>query len=357
MMKMRRWLGLSAIACCCALTLSTGWARDHSPRQPTGSKSVAQTWGETARVTELAESLSEEFKLPRDWTLRQIARAHRVAQVRQLVLPPATPAAKNWAAYRQRFIEPRRIDAGVKFWHQYAVALQKAESVYGVPPEMVVGILGVETFYGRHMGKFSVLDVLATLSLDFPSEHPRANERQAFFRAELGHFLKQARQGASLRRLGSYAGAMGWPQFMPSSWSRHAVDFDGDGRIDLNNSPVDAIGSIANYFVNHGWKTGMPTYFAVDVSAPGVDLVTLTAPDIVPSFSVTRMTELGARLDVAGQAFEGPLALIELQNGGDRPSYVAGTPNFYVVTRYNWSSYYAMAVIELGQAVKVRMGQ
>jgi membrane-bound lytic murein transglycosylase B len=205
------------------------------------------------------------------------------------------------------------------------------------------------------MGKYSVLDVLTTLSLDFPMDHPRALERQAFFRTELGFFLKQARQGASLKRLGSYAGAMGWPQFMPSSWSRHAVDFDGDGKIDLNNSPVDAIGSVAHYFVNHGWTPGMPTHFSVDLSGPGVDLTTLTAPDIVPSFTVARMAELGGRLEEAGRGYEGPLALVELQNGGDAPSYVAGTSNFYTVTRYNWSSYYAMAVIELGQAVKATL--
>lgn len=329
------------------LPLSWGAAPKKSPSAP--------TWGEQARVTELAEELAQTHDLPKSWVVRQIAQAHPVPKVRQLILPPVTPSAKNWRAYRERFVEPRRIEAGVQFWRQHAQALRRAEAIYGVPPEMVVGIIGVETYYGRHLGKFSVRDVLTTLSLDFPLEHPRALERQAFFRSELGFFLKQVRQGASINRQGSYAGAMGWPQFMPSSWSRHAVDFDGDGKIDLNLSPVDAIGSVAHYFVNHGWKTGMPTHFAVDVSGPQVDLATLTAPDIVPTFDAARMTELGARLDEAGRAFDGPLALVELQNGGGVPSHVAGTPNFYVVTRYNWSSYYALAVIELGQAVKAAM--
>jgi membrane-bound lytic murein transglycosylase B len=322
---------------------------------PTKKQPTVPTWGEQARVTELAEQLSQTHDLPKAWVVRQIAQAHPVPKVRQLVLPPASPSAKNWQAYRERFVEPRRIEAGVQFWRQHARALERAQATYGVPPEMIVGIIGVETYYGRHLGKFSVLDVLTTLSLDFPMEHPRALERQAFFRSELGFFLKQARQGASLKRRGSFAGAMGWPQFMPSSWSRHAVDFDGDGKIDLNQSPVDAIGSIAHYFVNHGWQSGVPTHFNVDVSGPQVDLATLTAPDIVPTFSAARMEELGARLDDAGRAFQAPLALVELQNGGEAPSHVAGTPNFYVVTRYNWSSYYAMAVIELGQAVKVAM--
>ena len=188
---------------------------------------------------------------------QHLAQAHRLDQVRQLILPPTTPSAKNWAAYRSRFIEPRRIEAGVKFWREHEDALRRAEQRYGVPAHMVVGIIGVETFYGKHMGKFSVLDVLTTLSLDFPTEHPRAAERQAFFQSELGHFLKQTRQGASIKRLGSYAGAMGWPQFMPSSWSQFAVDFDGDGRVDLQRSPVDAIGSVANYFASFGWEKGM----------------------------------------------------------------------------------------------------
>ena len=337
----RRW----GVAALCALA-AVAWAG------PKGKPAPAATWGEQARVTELAEQLAQSHDLPKAWVIQKIAKAHPLPQVRQLVLPPASPTAKNWRAYQARFVEPRRIEAGLQFWQRHDQALRRAQAQYGVPPEIVVGIIGVETYYGRHLGRFSVLDVLTTLSLDFPLEHPRALERQAFFRSELGFFLKQVRQGASIQRQGSYAGAMGWPQFMPSSWTRHAVDFDGDGKIDLNKSPVDAIGSVANYFANHGWKPGMPTHFAVDVNGPQVDLATLTAPDIVPTFDATRMAELGARLDEAGRSFQGPLALVELQNGGDAPSHVAGTSNFYVVTRYNWSSYYALAVIELGQAIK-----
>lgn len=344
-----RRLLLGLVLCCLS------W---HVPgaQSSTGGKTPARkTWGQTPAVRELAQELAERFDLPPQWTLKQIAGAQPLPKVRQLVLPPATPAAKNWNAYRDRFIEPKRIEAGVRFWREHADALRRAELTYGVPAEMVVGIIGVETYYGRHLGNFAVIDVLTTLSLDFPAEHPRAHQRQAFFRSELGAFLKQARRGASLQRKGSFAGAMGWPQFMPSSWSKHAIDFDGDGRIDLLNSPVDAIGSVAHYFVGHGWKTGMPTHYPVDVSAPGVELATLTEPDILPTFSAQRMTELGARLGETARQHAGPLALVELQNAGATPSYVAGTENFYVVTRYNWSSYYALAVIELGQAVKAHM--
>ena len=348
----RRWGGTWAAGILVGLLALNTWAAPPKSKPKNLSK-----WGDTEQVQSLAHELSTSFDLPFDWTRQRIAQAHRVPSVKQLVMPPASPSLKNWAAYRARFIEPRRIEAGVKFWRQYSAALRRAEQRFGVPAEIVVGIIGVETLFGQHQGRFSVLDVLSTLSLDFPSEHPRAEQRQAFFKSELGHFLKQVRQGASMQRLGSFAGAMGWPQFMPSSWTRHAIDFDGDGRIDLSRSPVDAIGSVANYFVYHGWQSGIPTHFEVEVSGPDVALATLTEPDIVPSFNADRMAELGARLDPAGQRFEGLLALVELQNGGGAPSYVAGTGNFYVITRYNWSSYYAMAVIDLGTAIKSEMSR
>jgi len=210
----------------------------------------------------------------------------------------------------------------------------------------------VETFYGQNMGNYRVLDALTTLTLNFPAAHPRAAERQAFFKSELGHFLVQAHKQGDAGATGSFAGAMGWPQFMPSSIAKFAVDFDGDGRIDLRNSPVDAIGSVANYFKAFGWQTGMPTHYPVRFDEARLDKATLLAPDILPSFSVSSFTAKGAVLDEPAQQHQGQLALVELFNGDDAPSYVAGTDNFYVVTRYNWSSYYALAVIELGQAVK-----
>ena len=141
------------------------------------------------------------------------------------------------------------------------------------------------------------------------------------------------------------------PQFMPSSWARFAVDFDGNGRIDLFASTADVIGSVANYFKAFDWRAGMPTHYAVRFDPARVELDALLAPDILPTFSAARFSAMGALLDEAGAAHAGPLALVELQNGEEPPSYVAGTENFYVITRYNWSSYYAMAVIELGEAV------
>ena len=314
----------------------------------------APAHGDTPEVQALAERLAQAHQLPLHWVRRQIAHAARLDSLSALVLPPASPSAKNWQAYRARFVEPRRIAAGLAFWQQHKHALQRAEQTYGVPAELVVGIIGVETYFGRHMGNFRLIDALSTLALNFPTEHPRHAERSAFFQAELGHFLAQAHRAgpSALNAKGSYAGAAGWPQFMPSSVAQWAVDFDGDGRIDLAHSPVDAIGSVANYLKSFGWVTGMPTHYPVTPPVEPGQLETLLLPDILPSFSAERMVELGATLDAAGQRHVGPMALVELFNGGQTPSYVAGTENFYVVTRYNWSSYYALAVIDLAQAIR-----
>ncbi len=309
-------------------------------------------YGKTTEAIALADELAQQYKLPQTWVREQISKAQHLKSVPKMVLPPSVPTTKNWRAYRERFIESRRIEAGTQFWHNHESALTRAEQTYGVPAEMIVGIIGVETFYGQNMGNYRVLDALTTLTLNFPTAHPRAAERQAFFKSELGHFLAQAHSQGNASATGSFAGAMGWPQFMPSSVAKFAVDFDGDGRIDLRNSPVDAIGSVANYFKAFGWQTGMPTHYPVGFDEARLDKPTLLAPDILPSFSVSNFTAKGAVLDEQAQKHTGPLALVELFNGDEPPSYVAGTENFYVVTRYNWSSYYALAVIELGEAIK-----
>ena len=315
-----------------------------TPADSYAHRSDAQQW---------ADEAAGRLDLPADWVRQQIGQARRIPLIEQLVLPAPTPAAKNWAAYRSRFIEPRRIDAGVAFWQRHQATLTRAEQTYGVPASVIVGILGVETLYGQHMGNFRILDALATLAFDFPQAHPRARDRQAFFRGELDHFLRMAQRSGNDAQTyrGSYAGAMGLPQFMPSSWSHYAVDFDGDGRIDLFNSPADAIGSVAHYFKAFQWKPGMPTHYPVQVTPGQTDMVALLAPDILPTFSPETFAAKGALLEGPALQHTGPLALIELRNGDDAPSYVAGTENFYAITRYNWSSYYAMAVIELAEAV------
>jgi membrane-bound lytic murein transglycosylase B len=330
--------------------------KDRAAPAATAPRSTAQgvPYAQRDDAMRVADEIAEQRGLDREWVRRMLGEARLVPQIQRLMRPAPVGTPKNWRVYRSRFIDPVRVRVGVRFWQAQREWLERAEREYGVPPEMVVGIIGVETLYGQHMGSFRVIDALATLAFDFPSEHPRAMDRTAFFRGELEHFLSlhQRTGDDPLRALGSYAGAMGMPQFMPSSRVRFAVDFDGDGRIDLNRSAADVIGSVANYFRAFGWKPGMPTHYPVQFDSTKLDLEALLLPDILPTFSVAAFGARGAVLEGTANAHEGPLALVELQNGSDAPQYVAGTENFYVITRYNWSSYYAMAVIELGQAVR-----
>ncbi|MFZ2389179.1 MAG: lytic murein transglycosylase B [Polaromonas sp.] len=322
------------------------------------SASTAQAQGPLyatrAEAMQFADDLASRRNLDPAWVREAIGQSRYSATVARLMQPPTQAFVKNWQVYRSRFIDPIRIEAGRRFWLENQASLARAEKEYGVPPEIIVGIIGVETIYGRNTGSFRVMDALTTLAFDFPASHPRAQERSEYFKGEIEQFLTlESRKNADpFEPRGSYAGAMGMPQFMPSSWVKYAVDFDGDGSIDLWNSPADVIGSVASYFKAFNWQPGMPTHYPVSFDASRLDMDALMAPDILPTFSVASFTAKGAVLEGAALDHKGPLALIELLNGPDAPSYVAGTENFYAITRYNWSSYYAMAVIELGQEVK-----
>ena len=346
-----------------------------------GHTPEAVTYGRRDDVVRFGAELAERQGLDAQWVQAVLGGARFQPGVAKLIMPPPAGTAKNWAAYRARVVEPRRIKAGLEFWRANERWLQQAEAVYGVPPEIVVGILGVETIYGQQMGGFRAIDALATLAFDFPAGR---KDRSAFFRDELEQLFVMCRgsaeraarppegapapsrgdsaqpQGRSIDRepcdpvalKSSFAGALGMPQFMPSSVNRFAVDFDGDGRIDLRRSAADTIGSVAHYLAEFGWQRGLPTRLEVAVPVDASERATLLVPDILPTFSAAQFAEHGAQLAPETQTYEGKLALVELQNGDAAPSYVAGTANFYAVTRYNWSSYYALAVIELGEAVK-----
>jgi membrane-bound lytic murein transglycosylase B len=299
---------------------------------------------------QLASELAANLDMDPQWVWQAVAKARYRESAARLMLPAPAGTAKNWGVYRSRFVEPIRIKAGASFWRTHEMDLKRAEASYGVPASVIAGVLGVETIYGRQTGRYRVLDVLTTLSLDFPKGR---SDRSAFFKDELGQFLKLCQeQGMEPETvLGSYAGAIGLPQFMPSSIRRYAVDFDGDGRIDLLGSPVDAIGSVARYLSEHGWHAPWPAYFDIKPPKDEQALAKLLAPDIVPSFSASDMRELGASLSDTGQNHPGQLALVLLQNGHDGPTLIAGTSNFYAITRYNQSSYYALAVVQLGELV------
>jgi membrane-bound lytic murein transglycosylase B len=324
--------------------------------KPAAVKPVAApAYGAREDVLVFAEDIAQQQGLPREWVVSQLAQARRVEAVRKLIMPPKAGTAKNWAGYRDRFVEPQRINAGLAFWRSNESWLTQAQERWGVPAEVVVAIVGVETYYGRHTGGFRVIDALATLSFDFP---PGRKDRSAFFRSELAAFLAWCAREAidPQQQKGSFAGAMGLPQFMPSSINKFAVDMDADGHVNLQDSAADVIGSVARYLADAGWQRHMPTHYEVAVPVDAADRAALLGPDILPSFSAEQFAQRGAELSPAGRDHVGLLALVELQNGDRAPSYIAGTQNFYAVTRYNWSSYYALAVIELAQALVRQRG-
>jgi membrane-bound lytic murein transglycosylase B len=286
-----------------------------------------------------------------------LSRVRFVDSAIQLMKPAPAGKPKNWAAYRARFVEPVRINAGVSFWNTYAEALQRAEEQFGVPAEIIVGILGVETVYGRNTGNFRVMDAITTLAFAYP-DTPTRQARMDYFRGELANTLLFARDSGidpfSLR--GSYAGAIGWPQFMPGSIRKYAVDFDGDGKIDLRNSPVDAVGSIANFLLQHGWKRGEPTVFPAKLDpASGSGWEMFLNQGLEAKFRLDEIRAAGVRPEEEPPA-DMLLGLVDLQNGAAPTEYWLGANNFFAITQYNRSFFYAMSVIELGRAVRAARG-
>ena len=354
---LRAWACVALVAC--LLSPSAFAAKPKKSKTPTNKSALAaKSYRNDLRVREAARQIAERQGLSLGWVRTTLAQAQKLPEVVRAASPVADPGVRNWDAYRRRVLDPVRIQAGVRFWQANAATLARAQQQSGVDAGTIVGILGAETLYGQRMGKYRVLDALATLAFDFPPQHPKAAGRSAYFLQELEAFLLWSRQTGRdpLTVRGSYAGAMGMAQFMPSSWQKYAVDFDGDGRIDLFGSSADAIGSVANYLAAFGWTSGMPTHFSVALDMARADLPALLEKDIVPSMTPAQMQARGALLPAAALAHSGLLALVELPQGlGANPSYVVGTDNFYTVTRYNWSSFYALSVIELGQAVQANL--
>ncbi|SHH15625.1 lytic murein transglycosylase B [Massilia sp. CF038] len=271
----------------------------------------------------------------------------------QLVKPPPVGKPKNMNAVRALMIEPVRINAGIRFWNEHAETLARAEKEFGVPAEIIVGILGVETVYGRNTGRFRVLDVLTTLAFAYP-EAPNQAARMAFFRGELENTLLLARKNAldPFTLLGSFAGAIGMPQFMPGSVLAYGVDYDNDGNLDLRNSAVDAIGSIAHFLQQHGWQANQtgPLVYLAHV-APEREWERFVGQGLAAKFTLQEITAAG----VASANRPPPerlYSLIDLQNGADATEYWLASDNFFAITQYNRSYFYAMSVIEVGRAVK-----
>lgn len=297
--------------------------------------------------------------------------------VLRAIRPPADPGIRSWHAYRSRFVEPTRIAAGKQFMQRYASELAAAQTRFGVPAEIITAIIGIETIYGNHMGNYTTFAALTTLAFDYPP-------RTGFFRQELAELLLLAREENRpiLSYTGSYAGAMGWPQFMPSSRRKYALDFDNDGKIDITASPVDAIGSAANFLAKHGWQTGGPIAEIITISGDGIQALIDEGikPQRLPGEFSAQQVEIqkfgqkvGAGEATAQQGGRAKTALLAVADGdtaanhqfSDQPAalidlitpdapteYRLGYQNFYVITRYNRSSFYAAAVMDLAGALK-----
>jgi len=279
---------------------------------------------------------------------RVFARArHQPSVIRAMT--PQVKGARSWQQYRTRFVNPQRIDGGVAFWARHEALLDRAWREYGVPPQIIVAIIGVETEYGRIMGDFRVADALATLAFDYP-------RRAEFFRGELEQFLLLAREvnGDPFAFRGSFTGAVGLPQFMPGSYRRYAVDFDGDGRRDLRASPADAIGSVANFLVQHGWQAGGPIAVPAAVTTPEARALADGRVETTRTAAELRIAEIDF---AAGIDDSQPAVLVELDSVDAESVYWVGFDNFYVITRYNRSSFYAISVLELAQAIHAARGR
>ncbi len=267
------------------------------------------------------------------------------ASVVKAMEPPSSPGVRSWERYRASFVNQRRIERGLGFMQEYAADLKRAHAQYGVPEHIVAAIIGVETIYGQNTGRYRVIDALTTLAFDYP-------RRAEYFRGELEQYLLLAReQGLDyFTVLGSYAGAIGLPQFMPTNVRKLAVDFDGDGKVDLRNSVVDAIGSVAHYLSVHGWKTGAPV--ASQVMFDGT----------VPAEWLQSIQPVMTRDDIRQVGFSTPapldhtlsFAVIPLETPEQPPEFWLGFENFYVITRYNRSTFYAMSVLQLAEALYQR---
>lgn len=256
--------------------------------------------------------------------------------------PTVTPRPGGWTRYRAKFLDELHISAGAAFWSRHARALDRASEQYGVSPEHILGIMGVETIFGANLGSHRIIDALTTLAFDYP-------RRAEYFEGELESFLIMSRsqQQDPSRPKGSFAGAMGLGQFMPSSFLKYAVDFDGDGRKNLWD-PEDAIGSIAHYFAEFGWRPGEPVVSPAIVVGHQVQGL---KNGFDTRYSLATLASYGIRPKLDFPAEEVSLLRLSTTQGDD---YYVGYPNFYVITRYNHSTYYAMAVHQLGRAIKQR---
>ncbi|MBU3594113.1 lytic murein transglycosylase [Polynucleobacter sp. 71A-WALBACH] len=330
-------------------------------------------------LNQLITQIAQTQGIPHESLELGLSDAKTIPSIRKLVLPPSGSFKKNWVAYRKRFIEPIRLKAGKAFWDQNQAFLSKIEQESGVPAEVIVAIIGIETIYGRQTGNFRVKDVLSTLAFSYP-DTPNKASREQLFKDQLQELIlmcwtegggnlpaKNSSQGLSpprfnacLNQNSSYAGAIGLPQFMPSSIRSFAVDGDGDGRIDLKQSPKDAIASVANFMRKHGWQPGMPIYFPVQEGAVSAARV-LADGEPQLKYTVQELIDKGiliknqGDLQAGGVEPQSKALIVDLpypdKDGNDQVRYVVGLNNFLTIVQYNRSYFYAQSVAEFAEAL------
>ena len=302
----------------------------------------AASFAENPEVQVFIQEMAQKHGLDSRILAKSFARTKPIPAVIKAILPPRDPGIRSWTAYRARYVEAKRIALGRTFWQEQQKALADARARFGVPEEIIVAIIGVETIYGLNRGHFGTFAALSTLAFGYP---PRA----ALFRQELEELLLLARETHRdpLWFKGSYAGALGLPQFLPSSVRRYAISADGNGQVDLAASPADAISSVANFLNAHGWEKDAPVTAAATVTGEG--FTRLLEEGIAPQKTPSEMAAYGV---TASAAPELPTALIDLATPQQESEYRLGYRNFYVLTRYNRSSFYAMAVYDLAQALR-----
>lgn len=302
----------------------------------------AASFAENPEVQAFIREMHEKHGIDSRELARSFARTKPIAAVIKAILPPRDPGIRSWVAYRARYVDVQRIALGETFWQEQHAALSDARARFGVPEEIIVAIIGIESLYGLNRGHFGTFAALSTLAFGYP---PRAT----LFRQELEELLLLARETHRdpLWFKGSYAGALGLPQFLPSSVRRYAVAADRNGHIDLAASPADAISSIANFLAVHGWEQDAPVSAAATVAGEG--FAQLIEAGIAPQKTPGEMAAFGV---TASDAPELPAALIDLATPQQATEYRLGYRNFYVLTRYNRSSFYAMAVYDLAQAMR-----
>ncbi len=309
------------------------------------------------------EKVSQDHNIPLKDLQLAFDDAKTIPSIKKLVMPPPVGFQKNWKVYRSRFVEPKRLAAGQQFWKKHRSFIEATANKTGVPAEVIVSIIGVETIYGKHMGGFSVRDTLITLGFDYPNT-PNKTSRETLFKNQLEDLILLCRAEnrevtpfkKCLNQLGSYAGAIGLPQFMPGSIRRFAVDGNNDGRIDLRNSPEDAIASVANFLKAHGWVSGEPIYLDIQSNDEVVSLAKKLAdgePKAKLKLGDLAKDQMISKTELPDTT---PSLVVDLPspdgNGGTEVKYVIGLRNFIAICDYNRSFFYAQSVAEFAQALR-----